>query len=411
VLIAEPLTAIDSCIPYPSVASTDAPPDERLADRPQWGPFALVCLAYLAVTVGEQMLSPVFPSATDEFGLTAADGGLAFGLLAGSIAIANLVGGALLHHLRADRLIALSGLVTAAGAVVAAVAPGFGVLVAAQVMLGTGAGLFFPAGLQAVSLLAGPNRKGFAMGIYGVAFSAGLTLAAVLGAIGAGGEWRIAFWIAAGLALASVVTSLWIGTTAPRSSGPRPRVPVRQALGLPTAVGSIGAICQYGAIPFLTTFAVREWGMREASAALLLAIGRVVSIIAKLISGAGADRIGPLASVRSTAVVLVATGVAWVLLPAGLVTYALAAIFAGTVSSLFPSANLLAVERFGQNGAALGAYRSAQVGIGAAAGALIGVMGDVVGLRPTLMVAVVSPLFLLWLCREPSPTMAAPAPG
>ncbi len=40
---------------------------------------------------------------------------------------------------------------------------------------------------------------GFAMGIYGVAFSLGLTAAAVLGAIGAGVGWRTPFWVAAGL--------------------------------------------------------------------------------------------------------------------------------------------------------------------------------------------------------------------
>jgi fucose permease len=103
-------------------------------------------------------------------------------------------------------------------------------------------------------------------------------------------------------------------------------------------------------------------------------------------------------------VILVATGLGWVLLPAGWPAYALAAVFAGWVSSLFPVANVLAVERFGQNGAALGAYRSAQIAIGAAAGAAIGVVGDRVGLRPTLMVAVVTPALLLWICRDPHDT-------
>jgi MFS transporter, DHA1 family, inner membrane transport protein len=384
-----------------SEAVTASPAGDE-AERPRWGAFSLVCLAYLAVTVGEQVLSPVFPKAADEFGLTSADGGLAFGLLAGSIAVANLVGGVLLQRLGSARLVALSAAVTAAGSIVAAMAPSFGVLVAAQLLLGLGAGLFFPAGLQAVAILAGPRRKGFAMGIYGVAFSAGLTLAAVLGAVGAADEWRLAFWVSAGLALIAVAVSasgLRV-TAAPRPPG-SPRVSVSHVLGLATAVGSVGAICQYGAIPFLTTFAVVEWGMAEASAALLLAIGRVVSIVAKLVGGASADRVGPRASVRRTGLVLVATGLAWVLLPAGIVTYGIAAIFAGTVSSLFPAANLLAVERFGQHGTALGAYRSVQVGIGAAAGALIGFVGDAVGLRPTLTIAVLSPLALLWWCREP----------
>ena len=66
--------------------------------------------------------------------------------------------------------------------VAAALADGFGSIIAAQILLGAGAGLFFPAGLQAVAIFAGPTRRGFAMGIYGVAFSGGLTVAALFGA-------------------------------------------------------------------------------------------------------------------------------------------------------------------------------------------------------------------------------------
>lgn len=374
--------------------------------HPRWGAFALVCMAYLAATVGEQVLSPVFPEVSDDLGLTKASGGIAFGVLAFSIALANLVGGMLLKRVGSSGMIGLAAAISTVGSVIAAVAPGFGLLVVAQVFLGVGAGFFFPAGLQAVAILAGPHRKGFAMGIYGVAFSAGLTVAALLGTIGATTDWRLSFWISAGLSLAAVVASFGVRITpAPVTAG-TPRVRIGEIMGLPTAVGSVGAISQYGAIPFLTTFAVVEWDLSKAGAAGLLAVGRVISILAKLISGAGADRVGPRASARTTGTVLVGTGLAWVLLPGGWVTYALAAIFAGTVSSLFPVANVLAVERFGQNGTALGAYRSVQIGIGAAAGALIGLIGDAIGLRPVLVVAVLSPLSLLWLCREPRPDPA-----
>lgn len=395
---------------HPPTSAPAAGPEAT--DRPRWGAFALVCLAYLAVTVGEQVLSPVFPTTADEFGLSDAQGGLAFGILALAIAAANLVGGALLRRVGSARTIQIAAAITAVGSVIAALAQGFGVLLAAQVLLGAGAGLFFPAGLQGVAILAGPNRKGFAMGIYGVAFSGGLTLAAVLGAIGADHGWRLSFWASAGLSAAAVVASAGIRVRPAAVPGGHVRVRLRTILGLPTTVGSVGAVCQYGAIPFLTTFAVHEWGLSKAGAAGLLAVGRVISILAKVLSGASADRVGPYASARSTGMLLTATGLGWVFLPAAWPTYALAAIFAGTVSSLFPVANLLAVQRFGQNGTALGAYRSVQIGIGAAAGALIGTIGDHVGLRPTLAVAVTVPLSLLWFCRDPAPAAAtADAPA
>ncbi|HEX7094356.1 MAG TPA: MFS transporter, partial [Acidimicrobiales bacterium] len=296
-------------------STTVAPADEPVA-RPHWAALSLVCFAYLAATVGEQVLSPVFPTAADDLGLSESAGGIAFGTLAASIALANLAGGALLRRHGVARMLTFAAIASTLGSTLAALAPGFALLVAAQVFLGIGAGFFFPAGLQAVALVAGPSRKGFAMGIYGVAFSGGLTLAALLGTLGASQGWRSAFWVSAALSAAAVIVSPTLRVHA-TVSGPSRRVPLRVILGLPTAVGSVGAICQYGAIPFLTTFAVAEWGLSEAGAAGVLAAGRVISIVAKLVSGAGADRVGPRASARSTGLVLVVTGLAWVLLPGG----------------------------------------------------------------------------------------------
>jgi hypothetical protein len=162
-------------------------------------------------------------------------------------------------------------------------------------------------------------------------------------------------------------------------------------LTLPTYVGIVPAVLQYGAIPFLTTFAVTRWGISAAAAATVLIVGRLLSIVAKIAGGASADRIGARASARRTSVVLTVTGLAWVLLPGGLATYAIAAVFAAMVSSLAPMANILAVESFGENGMALGMYRSVQIALGAAASAVVGVV-RAHGLRPALAVAMLVPL-------------------
>lgn len=371
------------------------------ATRPRWGAFALLCLAYLVSTTGEQMLSPLFPTASDDLGLTVAQGGVAFGLLTVSIAVMNIVGGLLMREMHSISLVRISAVVGAAGALVTAVSPGYAVLLVGQVLLGGAAGLFFPAGLQMVGLSAGPNRRGFAMGLYGVAFSLGLTLAAVLGTVGAGLGWRVPFWIAVVLFAGAALSSWWIRVPTPppagRGSG---TVRIREVLTLPTWVGSVLAVMQYGTVPFLTTFAVDEWEMTAATAATILIAGRLLSIVAKIVGGASADRIGARASARRTAVILTATGFGWVLLPGGWLTAALAAVFAGGVSTLGPVANTLAVERFGQNGMALGAYRSVQIALGAGASALVGIIAEWTGLRWTLGVAMLIPLLLLWICRD-----------
>src|SRR5690606_33304235 len=126
-----------------------------------WLAFALLCTAYLAVTVGEALLSPVFPTAAEDLDLDLQLEGIAFGVLTASIAVTNLIGGQLLARLGIRRLLVLGSALTTAGAVVAATAGGFLQLAGAQALIGAGAGISFPAGLAAVGLIAGP-RKGFA---------------------------------------------------------------------------------------------------------------------------------------------------------------------------------------------------------------------------------------------------------
>lgn len=386
----------------PTAVTDDAAP----ATRPHWAVFALVCLAYLVSTTGEQLLSPLFPTARDDLGLSVGQGGVAFGLLTVSIAVFNLVGGAALRRVRPVALIRWSSAVGALGAAVTALAPVYGILLVGQVLLGSAAGLFFPAGLQSVGLTAGPARRGFAMGLYGVAFSLGLTMAAVLGSIGASHGWRAPFWVAVVLFALAAVSTLWMHVPVPQSTAHLDKVPFRDVLSMPTAVGTVLAVLQYGAVPFLATFAVEAWGISAASAASVLVAGRLLSIVAKIIGGASADRVGARTSARRTGLLLMATGMAWVLLPGGWPTYVIAAVFAGSVSSLGPVANTLAVERFGQNGMALGMYRSVQIALGALASALVGLVADRVGLRPTLAVAMLVPLALLWICREPGGSQA-----
>ncbi len=374
----------------------------QLVAHLRWGSFTLVCLAYLVATTGEQLLSPLYPTASEELGLGVGQAGIVFGLLTISIAAFNLVGGLLLRRVSPSVLIRAAAAVGVVGSVTTATTHSFGQLIIGQGVLGASAGLFFPAGLQAVATLAGPARKGFAMGIYGVAFSGGLTLAAVLGAVGSSHDWRTAFWIAAGLGVAATIGGAGHARTKPVRGSHSP-FSIRTVMALPTAVGTVLAVCQYGAIPFLTTFAVLQWGLSATSAATVLIAGRIISIVAKVIGGASADRVGAKTSARRTGLLLTLTGVAWVLLPGSMFTYALAALFTGMVSSLGPVANVLAVEQFGNDGMALGAYRSVQIALGAAASTIIGVAGEAFGLRPTLAVATLAPLALIWICRERRP--------
>jgi predicted MFS family arabinose efflux permease len=376
--------------------------------------FLAVNGGYLAATCAESLLAPLFPVAARELGLSVGQAGLAFALLASMLATGNIAGGFLLTHVgpKAGATIGLG--VAAAGGVWAASSGGALGFYLSQAVIGLGSGAFAASGLSAAGRLARDRRRGLAMGFFGVAFSAGLAIAALLAAIGSVRGWRVSFAASTAISVAAAAAILLV-----RLPGKPPPAPRRsflrawRALGRPLSVGGMAAASQYGTVSFLPTFAVTTWGIAPSTAALILAAARVVSVVAKVGSGHRADRRGALVTAAQLGVVLAASGLWWTLAPSAAVGAGAAIVFISGVSGLGPVGNLLALEAFAARGTMLGLFRSLQIGLGAVAGALIGVCSEAFGLRPTLVVAAVIPIALLVLprrrSRRPLPDRAAPA--
>lgn len=368
--------------------------------------FGAVTLAFLAVTIAESLLPPLYPVLADELALDLSTAGIAFGLLTGSIAVGNFAGGFLLAR-RGPRVgIVSSAVVVGAGSLLAATAVGAGMLLLAQAVIGLGAGIFFPPGINAAGRLVPPHRRGLAMGLFGLAFSVGLALAAALAAVGARVDWRTAFWVAVVACLVAAVVASTVRLPT-RVLGPPDgrRRRLREALGVAAAVGGVGAASQYGTVSLLPVFAVAAWGVSPAYAAGVLAVGRIASAPAKVVVGWTSDHWGAVATVRGIATMLAVTGLVWVLAPFGVAAVAAAAVFTAGVSAVFPVANLLAVEGFGDRGPLLGTFRAAQIGIGAAAAAVLAPVAAQLGLRPVLLVAAVAlPLTLFAVRHRTAPT-------
>lgn len=380
------------------MTAADAPAtDAPVASGPRWWAFAAVCSAYLMVTAGESLLSPVFPIAGEDIGLDLALAGAAFAVLTGSIAVASIAGGLLLHRWSAISVIQLSLTFTAVGSVVAAVSHQPAPFLAAQVLIGIGAGTFFAPGVFAAGSLAGSGHRGRVMALFGVAFSGGLTLGALFAAAGDQVGWRLAFWVAAGLSVLSAVVVGWVRGLPPTDTSGPVWSGLGAVLGVPTFVGVVGAIAQYGMVVFLPAFAVDVWGWSGGAAAVLLASARLLSVGSKLLAGYGADRVGARSTAAAGGLVLAVTGLAWVLVPWIPLAAASGAVFAATTSGLFPVANLLAFESFGRQGSVLGTFRAVQMGAGALAGGAIGALAAQGGLRPVLAVFALLPLGLLAL--------------
>jgi predicted MFS family arabinose efflux permease len=366
--------------------------------------FATATVGYLAVTTGESLLAPLLPLLRGELGLDLRGAGLALGLVSAAIAIGNLVGGALLAR-RGARQGTIGGLaVTAAGGLVAAASQGPTSFLLGQALLGLGSGVFFAAGLRSVGVLGGRRRRGLAMGVFGVAFSGGLALAALLAALAGVWGWRVSFVAVAVLALATALAAAFAPLPGPPASAvarttSKPGDALRRLVGSPLLVGGVAAASQYGTVGFLPSFAVTAWGLSPATAALLLAAARLLSVPAKLVSGNAADQAGSYRIARRLGLLLAMLGACWTLLPVPVAPLA-AVVFAAFVSGLGPVANVLAFERYGGSGMLLGAFRSAQIGLAAAAGAGIGAASAAFGLRPVLAVSALLPLVLLPLGRR-----------
>jgi predicted MFS family arabinose efflux permease len=376
--------------------------------RAQRASFIAVNGGYLAVTCAESLLAPVFPIAARELGLDLKEAGFAFALLAASIAIGNLVGGVALARL-GPRSAAVAGpILAAAGGSVAASSSGWPLFLVAQAILGLGSGIFFASGLTAAGDLAGDRRRGLAMGFFGVAFSGGLALAALLVAVAGADRWRSTFWVSAGICVVAAL-AIAFASMPPRAARPDPttRAGLRRALHLPLLVGGMASGSQYGTVSFLPAFAVGVWGLSPSSAAVMLAVARVLSIPGKVQAGNRADRRGALVTAGTIGLLLAGLGAWWTLSPTWWIGVWAAIAFASGVSALGPVANVLALEAFGGRGFLLGVFRSAQIGIGALTSAILGAASEHFGMRPTLAVAAIVPVVLAILARR----RPASAPG
>ncbi|MEM7286732.1 MAG: MFS transporter [Actinomycetota bacterium] len=356
--------------------------------------FALVCGAYLAVTVGEATLTPVYPAAAADLGLDVDDAGTAFAVLAFSLGSASLVGGVLLRWWTTTRVMTAALLLTAAGGAVAAAATGTGTFLAGQVGLGAGAGMLYPPAVISIAALAGERRRGLAMGAFGSFFSLGLVAAAGLSAAADATSWRMPFVVGAVLAVgaAAALRRVQGDRVAGESSS---LSAVRGVLGAASAVGAVGGVAQYAAVAYLPVFAVAEWGVSAADAALILLVGRVLSFPAKLLAGATADRFGAVAAARLVGVLLGCCGLVWSLAPSTQLGVVMAVVFTGTVSAVFPLANLLAYESAGPDGVALGLFRALQLAAGGLVAVGIAAAAQWADLRPTIAVAAGLPVVLV----------------
>jgi EmrB/QacA subfamily drug resistance transporter len=155
------------------------------------------------------------------------------------------------------------------GSIACALSPNAGLLIASRAVQGSAAALVAPLSLALVSTAFTPERRGWAMGVYG-----GITGIAVLGgpviggAVTQGLAWQWVFWINVPIGLAAIPLVL---TRIPESYGPRARLDVPGlALVTAAALGIVWGLMRGNDV---------GWGSAETIATLAAGLGALAAFV------------------------------------------------------------------------------------------------------------------------------------
>ncbi|MHC4055219.1 MFS transporter [Bradyrhizobium sp. 25ACV] len=307
----------------------------------------LVCLAIGIFAIGTEglMIAGVLPGIASELKVTEAVAGYLVTAFSLVYAIGSPVLAVALAGVRQRRLIGLAMLLFALGNVLAAVAPTYGTLMLARVVLAASAGVFMPAALNAAGRLVAPEMRGRALALVNCGGAIALMVGVPLGAlIGEMAGWRFSFVLvavlsgAASLVLLSRLPELTFepaGTLGERiGAARRPEISASLLTTLFWAMGinalytfiavylkqvaeivgaqlglvlfGIGLASSIGA--YLGGAATDRWGARRVRAAAIAAMAFLYITMA-LLGTMGLQ--GPVCAVALPALMMICAGIAW----------------------------------------------------------------------------------------------------
>lgn len=175
-------------------------------------PLAIFALAVAAFAVGtaEFIVSGILPPLANDLGVSIPMAGLLVTVYALGVAIGGPVFSVLTARLPLKPLVVAVMLLFTVSQVLCAVAPDYGLLLAARIISSCGHGVFFGAGNVIVASLVPPERRGAAFSL----FIGGITVSNVLGlpggtAIGVAFGWRASFIAVAAVTLIATLALLW----------------------------------------------------------------------------------------------------------------------------------------------------------------------------------------------------------
>ena len=385
--------------------------------------LATACSIHFVHDGFSDILYVLLPLWAAEFQLTFSQVGLIRTAYSGGMAAFQIPAGLLAERWGERRLLAIGTAVTACGFVLAGAVGGFVSLLTVLLVAGLGSGVQHPLSSSLVSKAyeTGPRRA--ALGTYN--FSGDLGKVAVPATVAFAATvigWR---WASAAYGVIGVVAALAILGMLVRLERGMPEPTVRSAethatgsgwgirdlrgFRALTAIGMIDNATRTGFLTFLP-FVLMAKGSSVAGVGTALALLFAGGAVGKFVCGLAAERLGVIRTVVLTeaATTLGILGLIAAPLPVALAILPLMGVaLNGTSSVLYGTvADLVTTDRRSR---AYGLYYTVTIATSALAPSVYGIVGDIVGVRATLVIVASVVLATLPLCLMLRASVAEPA--
>ena len=398
----------------------EAPSRERIgATRRPRAVLLLACCAHFVHDGFADILYVLLPVWAREFNLAFVQVGAIRTVYSGAMAFFQIPAGLLAERWGERRLLAVGTAVTGAGFIAAGWTGGFASLLLVLLVAGLGSGVQHPLSSTLVSTAYETGRRRAALGLYNFSGDLGkIGMPAAVGLAAALVGWRAASAASGFLGIAAAGAILLV--LVHLETGARPHADGRLATGgwgirdgrAFGALAAIGMIDSGTRTPFLTflPFVLIGKGLTTAGVGLALGLLFAGGAVGKFVCGLAAERIGVIRAVILTEVAT-AAGIAAVVgapLPVALALLApLGIALNGTSSVLYGTvADLVSADRRSR---AYGLYYTITLGASALAPTLYGVISDLAGVTPTLLLVAALVLVTVPLALALRTALAAPA--
>ncbi len=189
-------------------ATSTTPTSEPTSGPNPWATFAACALGFYLTTLDLSIVNVAFPDIVTDFGISRADASwiiTVYNILYGSLLV---VAGKTADSLGRRRLFRVGIALFALGSLIAAVAPGLGVLVAGRAVQGVGGAVLTPATLGLLVAAFPVERRTQIVALWGGIGALGVASGPSIGALAISlSDWRAAFWINLPLCLGLLVIS------------------------------------------------------------------------------------------------------------------------------------------------------------------------------------------------------------